>query len=107
MGRVLVHRQLTDGQVRTAGYVYNLFGALVEKRYPSGRVEQNVLDSSGDLAQVHSEANQMASLLTCASDFSYIVECLRLKMITMESFSPIDFADLKHHNAKAKLALAS
>lgn len=25
--------------------------------------------------RVHSEANQIAGLLTCASDFSYTVEC--------------------------------
>ncbi len=30
MGRVLAHRQVTDGQVYTTGYVYNLSGALVE-----------------------------------------------------------------------------
>jgi YD repeat-containing protein len=38
LGRVTAHKQTTDGNAYTTGYVYNLSGALIEQTYPSGRV---------------------------------------------------------------------
>ncbi|MBF2021993.1 MAG: hypothetical protein IGR93_18345 [Hydrococcus sp. C42_A2020_068] len=52
LGRVLSHKQTTDGQDYITAYAYNLSGAMVEQVYPSGRVVRNVLDGNGDLAMV-------------------------------------------------------
>jgi RHS repeat-associated protein len=52
LGRVLGHKQTTDGQDYITAYAYNLSGAMVEQVYPSGRVVRNVLDGNGDLAMV-------------------------------------------------------
>jgi hypothetical protein len=38
-------------------YRYNLSGALVELKYPSGRVVRNVLYAEGDLKTVKSQKN--------------------------------------------------
>ena len=57
LGRVLAHQQMTDGQIYTTGYNYNLSGALIEETYPSGRVVKNVLDNDGDLTMVQSKKN--------------------------------------------------
>ncbi|MBX3295322.1 MAG: RHS repeat protein [Acidobacteria bacterium] len=46
--------QTTDGVGYETEYAYNLSGAMVEQRYPSGRVVKNVLDASGDLSMVQS-----------------------------------------------------
>ena len=54
LGRVTAHKQTTDGNAYTTGYVYNLSGALIEETYPSGRVVKNTLDAEGDLMQVQS-----------------------------------------------------
>ena len=35
LGRVTAHKQSTDGNNYTTGYVYNLSGALIEETYPS------------------------------------------------------------------------
>ncbi|MBK7704653.1 MAG: hypothetical protein IPJ30_02455 [Acidobacteria bacterium] len=39
-------------------YSYNLSGAMVEEKYPSGRVVKTVLDSEGDLQTVKSQKTQ-------------------------------------------------
>ena len=54
LGRVTGHKQTTDGQQYTTGYVYNLSGALVEQIYPSGREVKNVIGNNGDLSMVRS-----------------------------------------------------
>lgn len=48
------HKQTTDGVGYETEYAYNLSGAMVEQRYPSGRVVKDVLDASGDLSMVQS-----------------------------------------------------
>jgi len=52
LGRVTAHKQTTDGQNYTTGYVYNLSGALIEETYLSGRAVKNTLDADGSLSQV-------------------------------------------------------
>ncbi len=54
LGRVTGHKQTTDGVGYETEYAYNLSGAMLEQRYPSGRVVKNVLDASGDLSMVQS-----------------------------------------------------
>jgi RHS repeat-associated protein len=70
LGRVTASRQITDGQVYSFSYEYNLGGALISETYPSGRVVTNDFDASGDLSAVKSNrAGQ--SEQTYASDFQY------------------------------------
>jgi YD repeat-containing protein len=57
LGRVTAHKQTTDGNNYTTGYVYNLSGALIEETYPSNRKVKNTLDADGYLAQVQSQKN--------------------------------------------------
>jgi YD repeat-containing protein len=71
LGRVLAHKQTTDGQNYTTGYSYNLSGALMEETYPSGRVVKNVLDNDGDLSIVQSKKNQAAGYWNYAKNFTY------------------------------------
>ncbi|HMO81068.1 MAG TPA: hypothetical protein PKD24_09775 [Pyrinomonadaceae bacterium] len=83
LGRVTGHRQTTDGVGYETEYAYNLSGAMVEQRYPSGRVVKNVLDASGDLSMVQSarcmdaaagtvaECNAQAGLWNYAKNFTY------------------------------------
>ncbi len=77
------HRQTTDGVGYETEYAYNLSGAMVEQRYPSGRVVKNVLDASGDLSMVQSarcmdaaagtdaECTAQAGLWNYAKNFTY------------------------------------
>lgn len=69
LGRVLQSEQETDGQVWRMGYSYNLSGALVSQRYPSGRIVRNEFNSDGDLSKILSLKGGAAR--TFASDFSY------------------------------------
>jgi RHS repeat-associated protein len=71
LGRVLSHKQTTDGQNYTTGYLYNLSGALIEETYPSGRVVKNVLDNEGDIAQVQSKENASDIFRPYANNFVY------------------------------------
>ncbi|QYO66289.1 hypothetical protein [Leptolyngbya sp. 7M] len=72
-------KQTTDGVEYGGGtdppkwmtYTYNLSGALIEQTYPSGRVVKNVLDASGDLAQVQSGRNADTPVRNYASNFVY------------------------------------
>jgi RHS repeat-associated protein len=52
-------------------YTYNLSGALIEQKYPSGRVVKNVLDNDGDLSIVQSKKNQNAGYWNYAQHFTY------------------------------------
>jgi RHS repeat-associated protein len=71
LGRVLKSRQTTDGTVyNPMEYVYNLSGAMVEQKYPSGRVVKNTLDADGDLSQVQSQKANGA-LQNYANSFNY------------------------------------
>ena len=70
-GRVKKSKQSTDGTVyNEMEYTYNLSGALIEEKYPSGRLVRNVLDNNGDLMQVQSKkANE--TLRNYANGFTY------------------------------------
>jgi RHS repeat-associated protein len=71
LGRVLKSRQTTDGTIYNGmEYVYNLSGAMVEEKYPSGRVVKNTLDADGDLSQVHSQKAN-GGLQNYANSFNY------------------------------------
>ena len=52
-------------------YTYNLSGALVEQKYPSGRVVRNVLDNEGDLSMVQSKKNSDYGFWNYAKHFTY------------------------------------
>ncbi|MCD9189175.1 MAG: hypothetical protein LUM44_22355 [Pyrinomonadaceae bacterium] len=72
MGRVKRSQQTTDGTAyNPMEYTYNLSGALVEQKYPSGRVVKNTLDNDGDLSIVQSRRNQNAGLVAYAKHFTY------------------------------------
>ncbi len=71
LGRVLTHKQTTDGNAYNSSYVYNLSGALIEETYPSGRVVKNTLDIDGDLALVQSSKSNVQGLKMYANAFTY------------------------------------
>jgi RHS repeat-associated protein len=74
MGRVTESQQITDDTVpNPMTYTYNLSGALVEQKYPSGRVVRNVVDSDGNLATIQSKKNQNAGYWNYAQHFTYTV----------------------------------
>jgi len=70
LGRAASHKQTTDGNIYTTGYIYNLSGALIEETYPSGRVVKNVLDNDGNLSQVQSKKAN-GTFQNYANSFSY------------------------------------
>ncbi len=75
-GRVIRSKQTTDGVVygvdtNPMTYAYNLSGALIEQKYPSGRVVKNVLDNDGDLSMVQSKKNQNFGHHTYVSNITY------------------------------------
>ena len=71
LGRVTGHKQTTDGEEYSTGYVYNLSGALIEQTYPSGRVVKNVIDGNGDLSIVQSRKNASHGYWNYANSFTY------------------------------------
>ena len=71
LGRVTGHKQTTDGEEYSTGYVYNLSGAMVEQTYPSGRVVKNVIDGNGDLSIVQSRKNASHGYWNYANSFTY------------------------------------
>jgi RHS repeat-associated protein len=72
LGRIKKSKQTTDGTIYPEmEYTYNLSGALVEQKYPSGRVVKNVLDADGDLALVQSKKNANYGYWTYANSFTY------------------------------------
>jgi len=56
-GRVKSATQTTDGQDYLMSYEYNLAGALVSQKYPSGRVVKTNYDGAGRLAGLKNDAN--------------------------------------------------
>jgi hypothetical protein len=52
-------------------YTYNLSGALIEQKYPSGRAVKNSLDNNGDLAQVETKKNAEDFFRPYAGSFVY------------------------------------
>jgi RHS repeat-associated protein len=72
LGRVTKSKQTTDNMnIDPMTYTYNLSGALVEQKYPSGRVVRNVLDADGDLANIQSKKNLSAGFWNYAQHFTY------------------------------------
>lgn len=78
-GRLTRSKQITDGVEYGGGtdqnlwmtYAYNLSGALVSERYPSGRVVNNAYESDGDLARIYGKAAPTSTERTYATAFSY------------------------------------
>jgi RHS repeat-associated protein len=70
LGRVLTHKQTTNGTAYTTGYTYNLSGALIEETYPSGRVVKNTLDNDGRLSNVETRT-ATGAFQTRANSFNY------------------------------------
>jgi YD repeat-containing protein len=64
-GRLLSHQQITDGNTYDTSYKYNLSGALIKEKYPSGKVVRNFLNADGALSKVVRNGK------VYASDFSY------------------------------------
>ena len=52
-------------------YTYNLSGAMVEEKYPSGRVVKTVLDGEGELKTVKSQKNSNNAFWNYANHFTY------------------------------------
>ncbi|MFN0140934.1 MAG: RHS repeat domain-containing protein, partial [Pyrinomonadaceae bacterium] len=76
LGRVTRSKQITDGvtygdDANPMTYAYNLAGALVEQKYPSGRVVKNVLENDGDLSMVQSKRNANSGFFNYAKHFTY------------------------------------
>ncbi len=71
LGRLLTHKQTTDGNIYTTGYKYNLRGDITEQTYPSGRVVKTTLDSNGGVATAESQKNAQSSFKKYASQFVY------------------------------------
>lgn len=72
MGRVKKSKQTTDGVAyNEMEYGYNLSGALIEQKYPSGRVVKNVLDNDGDLSMVKSKRDASSGFWNYAKHFTY------------------------------------
>lgn len=70
MGRLEKSEQRTDGEVYPSEYKYNLAGALIEQKYPSGRVVKNMLDASGDISNISSRVHN-GPFKNYASNFEY------------------------------------
>ncbi len=70
MGRLEKSEQRTDGEVYPSEYKYNLAGALIEQKYPSGRVVKNMLDASGDISIISSRVHN-GPFKNYASNFEY------------------------------------
>jgi RHS repeat-associated protein len=72
LGRITQSQQTTDGTAYNPMiYTYDLFGALIEETYPSGRVVRNLLDESGDLSAVQSKKNSTAGYWNYADNLTY------------------------------------
>jgi len=72
LGRVKKSKQTTDGTAyNEMEYTYNLSGALVEQKYPSGRIVKNILDNNGDLSIVQSKKNSDYGFWNYAEHFTY------------------------------------
>ncbi len=73
VGRVTQSQQFVDGEDygEPMTYTYNLSGAMIEQKYPSGRVVKNVLETDGDLSIIQSKKNQNAGYFNYAKSFTY------------------------------------
>lgn len=71
LGGVKKSKQSTDANIAEMEYVYNLSGALVEQKYPSGRIVRNVLDGNGELEAVQSKKNLNGMFWNYARNITY------------------------------------
>jgi RHS repeat-associated protein len=71
LGRILSHKQTTDGRSYTTAYGYNLSGALVEETYPSGRTVKNTFNNDAKLIDVSSKSASQPDFQSYANNFSY------------------------------------
>ncbi len=72
LNRVKKSKQTTDGtEYDPMEYTYNLSGALIETKYPSGRVVKNELDNDGRLAIVQSKKSANYGFWDYAKGFKY------------------------------------
>jgi RHS repeat-associated protein len=71
LGRILSHKQTTDGQVYTTGYSYTLIGALFEETYPSGRIVRSTTNTDGRLSDVSSKKIGQTNFQSHADNFAY------------------------------------
>ncbi len=72
LGQVTKSKQTTDGtSYGEMEYTYNLSGALIKTKYPSGREVVNELDNDGRLSIVRSKKTQNHGLWDYASGFKY------------------------------------
>ncbi|MGH9958487.1 MAG: hypothetical protein ACREBC_15365, partial [Pyrinomonadaceae bacterium] len=69
-GRLNASRQITDGQVYSMSYGYDLAGNLTRQQYPSGRVITTSFDNAGRVSQVSGQKTGEAAK-TYASSLSY------------------------------------
>ena len=80
IGRILGHRQITDGQTYSTSYSYNLAGTLKEEVYPSGRVVKNTFDNDGEMVDVKSKAGGQQDFHLYAGSFVYTASGLVASM---------------------------
>ncbi len=78
-GRLTRSRQITDGVVygddaHPMTYSYNLSGALIEQKYPSGRVVKNEFESDGDIARISGKPTSTATEQMYATGFQYFAD---------------------------------
>lgn len=71
LGRILSHKQTTDGEAYTTGYDYTLTGALLEETYPSGRIVKSTTNNDGKLSEVSSKKAGEATFQTTANNITY------------------------------------
>lgn len=71
LGKVLAHRQTTDGKIYDTSYIYNLHEGLVEETYPSGRVVKYTPDSDGRLEDVTTKKVGQTSFHLSANNIAY------------------------------------
>ncbi|MBX3282035.1 MAG: RHS repeat-associated core domain-containing protein [Acidobacteria bacterium] len=72
LGRVTQSQQTTDGTAYDPmTYTYNLSGALIEQKYPSGRIVKTSLDDDGMLKKVDSNKTPSDIWRNYANNFRY------------------------------------
>ncbi|MBK7704487.1 MAG: RHS repeat protein [Acidobacteria bacterium] len=72
LGRIKKSKQRTDGTTYPEmEYTYNRLGALIEQKYPSGRIVKNTLDDNGRLSIVQSKKNSNCGFWNYARQFTY------------------------------------
>ena len=76
VGKVLSHKQITDGNTYSTAYTYNLLGGLAEETYPSGRIVKYSINNDGRLKDVTSKSAGQNAFHLYANNFTYIASGL-------------------------------